>query len=229
MRSYGQFCPVAQALEVVGERWTLLVMRELLSGSRRFNEIQRGVPLMSPTLLSQRLTRLVRAGLVERTPGAAGRREYQMTEAGRELRPVVEGLGVWGQRWARREVRPEHLDPSLLMWDVRRRVDFARTPDRRIVIKFQFRGRYEGHSTWWLKLDRGEADLCLTDPGGVDLTVEADLRSMIMVWMGDLPLRQALGSGAIAVTGPRSLVRAFPGWLQLNSLADVPRPAVSAT
>jgi DNA-binding HxlR family transcriptional regulator len=229
MRSYGQFCPVAQALEVVGDRWTLLVMRELLTGSQRYSEIQRGVPLMSPTLLSQRLNRLRRAGLVEQKVGTGGWREYEVTEAGRELWPVVEGLGVWGQRWARREVEPEHLDPSLLMWDMRRRIDFALVPARRVVIKFQFRGLNRGRSAWWLKLDRGDADICLSDPGhGVDLIVDADLRSMIMVWMGDLPFDRALRAGVVAVNGPHALVRAFPSWLQLNLLAHVERPLTVA-
>jgi DNA-binding HxlR family transcriptional regulator len=229
MRSYGQFGPVAQALEVVGERWTLLVVRELLSGSRRFSEIQRGVPLMSPSLLSQRLTRLERAGIVVQRPGPGGRPEYQVTEAGRELWPVVETLGTWGQRWARREVTPEQLDPSLLMWDIRRRIDFSRVPPRRTVVRFGFRGLTRGHRAWWLILDRGEADLCLSDPGhGVALTVDADLRTLIMVWMGDLPLDRALGSGAVAVSGPRALVRAFPSWLRLNLLAGVERPATAA-
>lgn len=225
MRSYGQFCPVAQALEVVGERWTLLVMRELLSGSRRFNEIHRGVPLMSPTLLSRRLSHLERAGLVVRAAGAGGRQEYRVSEAGRELWPVIEQLGVWGQRWARREVTPEHLDPSLLLWDMRRGIDFARVPDRRLVIRFRFRGVSRGRRAWWLKLDRGEAEVCLSDPGGgTQLTVDADLRSMIMVWMGDLPMDRALRSGAVTLAGPTELTRAFPTWLRLNSLAGVPRP-----
>jgi DNA-binding HxlR family transcriptional regulator len=229
MRSYGQFCPVAQALEVVGERWTLLVVRELLSGSRRFSEIQRGVPLMSPTLLSQRLARLERAGIVAQRPGPGGRPEYHPTEAGRELWPVVEMLGTWGQRWARREVTAEQLDPSLLMWDIRRRIDFTRVPPRRTVIRFAFSGLTRGHRTWWLVLDRGEADLCLSDPGyDVDLAVDADLRSLIMVWMGDLPLHRVLRSGAVTVSGARPLVRAFPGWLRLNLLAGVERPAPAA-
>src|SRR5262245_25565892 len=136
MRGYGQFCPVAQALEILGERWTLLVVREMFGGSHRFNEIHRGVPLMSPTLLSQRLRRLVRAGIVER--GQRG--EYLLTPAGEELWPVVEGLGVWGQRWVRTEVRPEHLDPSMLVWDMRRRIDLDAVPDRRTLVELRFHG-----------------------------------------------------------------------------------------
>lgn len=225
MKGYGQFCPVAQALEIVGERWTLLVVRELLSGSRRFGEIQRGVPLMSPTLLSQRLTRLERAGIVRKVATGRGRGAYEVTEAGRELWPVVECLGVWGQRWARQEVRPEHLDPGLLMWDMRRRLDLDAMPPGRTVIKFVFHGQLRGQPTWWLVIEDGDVDLCLSDPGyPVDVTVTADLRTMIHVWMGDIPLRAALRSPALTLAGPRHLVRAFPSWLKLNLLASVARP-----
>lgn len=221
MRGYGQFCPVAQALEILGERWTLLVVRELLDGSERFNEIHRGVPLMSPTLLSQRLRRLQRAGVVER--GAHG--EYLLTAAGRELWPVVEGLGVWGVRWARDEISPEQLDPSMLVWDMRRRFDHDAVPDRRIVIELRFHGIDRGPPFWWLTVDRAEVDVCLSDPGfGVDLVVAADLRTMIMVWMGDVPFAEALRAGGVVVTGAPALERAFPRWLRLSVLADVERP-----
>jgi DNA-binding HxlR family transcriptional regulator len=224
MQGYGQFCPVAMALEVLGERWTLLVVREVLSGSRRFGEIQRGVPLMSPTLLSQRLARLQRAGIVERRT-SGGRPEYLPTAAGRELWPVVESLGVWGQRWARAEVLPDQLDPGLLMWDVRRRVDPSGADSRRVVVAFHFTGVARGAASWWLVLDRGAADLCLSDPGfGVDATVEADLRAMIEVWMGDRSLAGALRGGEVRLQGRRDVVRALPGWLRLNVLAGVPRP-----
>jgi DNA-binding HxlR family transcriptional regulator len=225
MRGYGQFCPVAQALEVLGERWTLLVVRELFSGSHRFNEIHRGVPLMSPTLLSQRLRRLQRAGIVERGPAG----DYLLTGAGRELWPVVESLGVWGQRWARAEIRREHLDPSMLMWDMRRRIDLDAIPARRTVIELRFRGVERGHAVWWLLLDRANVDVCLSDPGfGVDLLVDADLRTMIMVWMGDVPLTDALRAGRVVVTGTPALERAFPRWLRLSVLAGVERPGSAA-
>jgi DNA-binding HxlR family transcriptional regulator len=225
MRGYGQFCPVAQALEIIGERWTLLVVRELFAGSRRFNEIHRGVPLMSPTLLSQRLRRLQRAGIVEHGPHG----DYLLTDAGRELWPVVEGLGVWGQRWARDEIRPEHLDPSTLMWDMRRRIDLDAVPDHRVVVELRFRGVHRGHRVWWLLVDQADVDVCLSDPGyGIDLVVDADLRAMIMVWMGDVPLALALRDGDVVVSGAPALARDFPRWLRLNVLAGVPRPESAA-
>jgi hypothetical protein len=179
---------------------------------------------MSPTLLSQRLARLERAGIVARA--GRGRSAYAVTEAGRELWPVVASLGVWGQRWARHEVAPEHLDPALLMWDVRRRLDLDAMPPGRTVIKFCFSGQLRGQATWWLVVEDGEVDLCLTDPGHpVDVAATADLRTMIKAWMGDITLRVALRSGDITLTGPKHLVRAFPGWLKLNVLAAVARPA----
>jgi DNA-binding HxlR family transcriptional regulator len=225
MRGYGQFCPVAQALEVLGERWTLLVVRELFAGSHRFNEIQRGVPLMSPTLLAGRLRRLQRAGIVEHAADG----DYRLTAAGAELWPVVEGLGVWGQRWARGEIRPEHLDPATLVWDMRRRIDLEAVPERRVVVELRFHGLTRGQPVWWLTLDRTDVDACLTDPGfGVDLVVAADLRTMIMVWMGDVPLAAALRSGGVTVTGAPALERAFPRWLRLNLLAGVERPSSAA-
>src|SRR5687767_10932777 len=164
MRSYGQFCPVAIAAETVTERWTPLVLRELLCGSTRFNDLRRGVPLMSPSLLSSRLRMLQRVGIVERREGENGTVHYHLTPAGEELRPLIEALGAWGQRWARGDVRPEHLDASLLMWDVHRNVEQERLPDQRVVVHFRLRGSNDGKSRFWLVLGAGEADLCLRDP-----------------------------------------------------------------
>ena len=192
MRGYGQFCPVAQAAEVITEQWTPLVIRELLSGSHRFNDIQRGVPLMSPALLTKRLKTLELCGIIERRPLAGGGHEYHLTEAGEELRPWVELMGVWGQRWVRRPVTPEEADPALLMWDMRRRVNVERLPDKRIVVRFDFRGAPKGKRSWWLVLERPEPDLCLRDPGfGVALTVRTDAVSLASVWVGDLDLAGA--------------------------------------
>jgi DNA-binding HxlR family transcriptional regulator len=226
MRTYGQFCPVAQAAEVITERWTPLVIRELLAGSRRFNDIQRGVPLMSPALLSERLKTLERCGVVERrlTPGGRAH-EYRLTQAGEELRPWIELMGVWGQRWVRREVGPEEADPALLMWDMRRNINVDRLPDRRIVAYFHYRDAPKGKRSWWLVLDPPEPDLCLHDPGfGVDLTVRTDAVTMAAVWVGDLELAGAIRSRRIILEGPSYLRRAFPDWLILSPLTKVERP-----
>jgi DNA-binding HxlR family transcriptional regulator len=225
MRGYGQVCPVAQAAELLTERWTPLVIRELLAGSRRFNDIQRGVPLMSSALLSERLKTLERFGVVERRPIVGGRgHEYGLTTAGEELRPWVELMGVWGQRWVRREVTPEEADPALLMWDMRRNINVDRLPDRRIVVRFSFRGAPKRKRSWWLILARPEPDLCLTDPGfGVDLTVRTDAVTMAEVWVGDLDLAGAIRSRRIVLEGSSHLMRAFPGWLRLSPLTEVAR------
>jgi DNA-binding HxlR family transcriptional regulator len=230
MKGYGQFCPVAKACEIVAERWTPLVLRELLCGSVRFNELQRGVPLMSRTLLAQRLRELEDAGVVTSTPRARGRgREYRLTSAGQELRPLIDALGRWGQRWATRGLHPDDLDAELLAWDLHRRLNVDRLPLRRVVVRFDLRGvprGQPGRKTWWLVLKRPDVDLCLKDPGyEVDLTVGADLAALTRVWLGAEGLNDALRTGRIELDGPRDLVRAFPGWLGLSAFARVERPA----
>jgi DNA-binding HxlR family transcriptional regulator len=221
VRSYGQFCPVAKAAEILAERWTLLVVRELLAGSHRFNELRRGVPLMSPTLLSKRLGELERAGIVERRPLEVGRGyEYRLTAAGEELRPVVQLLGAWGDRWINHDIGPEDLDPALLMWDVRRRVDTAALPASEAVVRFSFRGAPSGRRWWWIVVDGDEVDLCLTDPGrDVDLTVWATLETLIHVWLGHLTIEDALSSGEVTVDGSAELARSLPRWIGVPSRA----------
>lgn len=228
MKGYGQFCPVAKAAEIVAERWTPLVLRELLCGSRRFNDIHRGVPLMSRTLLAQRLEQLEDAGILGSVPRPRGRgREYQLTVAGEELRSLIDCLGVWGQRWARAQIGREDLDAGLLRWDIHRRVNVDALPPRRVVVRFDFRGApatMRCPRTWWLVLDRREIDLCLKDPGfPVDLVVSADLRTLTRIWMGDVPLAEPVRAGLIRLDGPRALVRAFPTWLRLSGFATVER------
>jgi DNA-binding HxlR family transcriptional regulator len=226
MRGYGQFCPVAKACEVVAERWTPLVLRELIVGSRRFNDLHRGVPLMSRSLLTRRLRELEDAGVVERRQGEQGGWEYRLTPAGEELRPVVEQLGEWGQRWARRDLGPEDLDASLLMWDLRRRVEREQLPDRRVVVRFEFRNVPRGHAAkrvWWLVAEREDVDVCMKDPGfPVDLVMDADLGAFTRVWMGRLSFSDATRGGLVRLDGPRGLVRSFPSWLGLSLFAGIP-------
>ncbi len=233
MGGYGQFCPVAKACEVVAERWTPLILRELLCGSHRFGDIHRGVPLMSRTLLVQRLRALEDAGVIRSVPRSRGRgREYYPTPSGEELRDVIERLGEWGQRWARKKLDPDDLDAGLLMWDIQRRLDIEHLPGERVVVRFDFRGVPRGHrakKTWWLVLKRPEVDLCLQDPGhDVDLVVDADLSAFTKVWMGDIRFTEAVRAGLLTIEGPRKLVRAFPTWLELNALAGVARPSRNA-
>jgi DNA-binding HxlR family transcriptional regulator len=225
MSGYGQFCPVAQALEVVGERWTLLIVRELLCGAYRFGELLNGVPLMSRSLLAQRLKALEEAQLVARRARDGGNgHEYHLTAAGRELQPIVTCLGTWGQRWVRRKDKGD-LDPVLLMWDLRRNLDPRSLPERPTVVMFWFRDVPGKRSRYWLRVERPEIELCLTNPGlEVALTIETTLRTMVDVWMGDRDVRDAVRGGAIELKGVPTLARAFPSWLMLSPFAKV-KPA----
>jgi DNA-binding HxlR family transcriptional regulator len=227
MPGYGQFCPVAQALEVIGERWTLLVVRELLCGSTRFNELTRGVPLMSRSMLAQRLRSLEDAGVLERRAREGGQgHSYHLTQAGEELRVIVEGCGNWGQRWARRKLSTEHLDAGLLMWDIRRSLNVEALPDETLLVEFQLKGAGQGQRRYWLHIEPEEIDLCLTHPGfEVDLVVRAKLRELTEVWLGDRTLASCLRDGSIELDGPVRLRRAFPTWLMLSGFATVERPA----
>jgi DNA-binding HxlR family transcriptional regulator len=222
---YGQFCPVAVASEIFAERWTPIILRELVLGSRKFNDIHRGVPRMSRALLARRLRRLIEAGVIR-----AGDGEYRLTPSGEELGEVVVRLGEWGQRWAE-PVRRANLDSRLLMWDMRRRIALDRLPDRRVVVRFDFRGLPGAQRcprTFWLVLTRAEADLCIVEPGHeVDLFVDADLAAFSRVWLGEVPIRQVIREGGIKLSGARDAARDFPSWLLLSTLAAVPRPAGS--
>ena len=226
MPGYGQFCPVAQALEVVGERWSLLIIRELLCSDYRFSELMHGVPLISRNLLTQRLRSLEQAGLIERRTRTSGSGfQYTLTRAGRELEPVVMGLGIWGKRWVKHQLEAEHLDPVLMMWDMRRRLDPERLPREPTTVMFWFRDMPAKRSRYWLMVERPEVELCLTNPGfDVDLTVETKLRTLVEVWMGKRNPSEAVRTGAIELEGTSSLRRAFPSWLLLSSFASVPAP-----
>lgn len=229
MKGHGQFCPVAVACEVFAHRWTPLILRELFAGSTHFNEIKRGLPLISKTTLSQRLRALESAGVLTCASTAGqGYQEYRLTPAGAEFQDVIRGLGAWGQRWTVR-FDPHNLDAEFLMWNVRRRLAIDRLPEKRTVVRFEFSGvppKYRRARVFWLILERAEVDLCLKDPGAeVDLYVSADLGSFARMWMGDVSLAETLRGGGIRLTGQRDFVRAFPSWLLRSQFADVPRPA----
>ena len=222
--SYHQFCPVAKAMELLDERWTLLIVRELVAGSRRFNELRRGLPRMSPALLSKRLQQLLSAGVVERRSDGT-EVQYLLTPAGRELEPIVEALGAWGIRWIG-ELGEADLDPKLLLWDMHRNIDHAAVPAGRTVVQFTFRDLAAPHQRdWWLVITPPEADVCDHDPGhDVAVMVTASLRSLVQVWRGDQGWSDALRSGGLEVRGPEALRRAMPGWFTLSMFAAVPRP-----
>lgn len=223
MKGYGQFCPVAKASEIFGERWTPLLIRELMCGSTHFNDIRRGVPLMSPSLLVKRLRRLEQAGIVERLADDAGRNiEYRLTRSGEELQPIVQMLGMWGARWVESTLTgDDDLDAGLLMWDIRRTMDVSRLPARQlIVIKFRFTGAPKAKSQWWLVVEDGDAQLCLTDPGQeIDMLVDTDVRSLARVWIGEDDLAAALRAGRITARGDPELVDGFSDWLRESPFA----------
>jgi DNA-binding HxlR family transcriptional regulator len=211
-------------MELLDERWTLLIVRELVAGSERFNDLRRGVPRMSPTLLSKRLGQLVRAGVVERRDDGTDVR-YVLTPAGRELQSVVEALGVWGIRWIG-EIGDEDLDPKLLLWDMHRNIDHHAVPAGRTVVQFTFPDVSASTRYWWLVIAAGDADVCDADPGyPVTVSVTGSLRRMTEVWRGDLSWSDALRSGVLTVQGPAAFRRAVPRWFTLSDFAPVARPA----
>ena len=221
--SYRQFCPVAMAAEILCTRWTVLVLRELVAGSKRFNDLRRGLPRMSPALLSQRLKELEAANVISRNPSASepGVFEYHLTAAGRELEPVVQGFGIWGQRWIDAELSLQHLDAPLLMWDIRRNINPDPMPGRRVVVQFQYRDLPANQRSWWLLVDReADIDLCAIDPGfDVDLYVSTDLRTMTAIWMGADTVRAALRAERLLLTGDRQLAANVETWLSLSPFA----------
>jgi DNA-binding HxlR family transcriptional regulator len=227
MRGYGQFCPIAKAAEIVAERWTPLILRELLYGSHRFGELRRGIPLISPSLLAQRLKSLERDGILEARRPADGRGcEYLLTPAGEALRPVVELLGAWGHRGTIDKLRDEDYDPAVLMWFLHRLILTENLPERRLVVRFAFQeGR---HRLWWLVLHKPNVDLCLRDEGfEVDLYVAAETRALGAAIQGHRTLSQVIRDGLIDVDGPRDLVRAFPTWIGVSPYATAPEPALA--
>lgn len=223
MGSYGQFCPVARAMELLDERWTMLVVRELLAGSRHFNDLRRGVPRMSPSLLSKRLRTLDEAGVIERHQDGHTI-TYELTAAGHELHDVVEALGVWGTRWMP-ELGDHHLDPRLLLWDVHRNLALDAMPEGRTVLAFHLHDAAPRTRDWWVVVD-GEVDLCDDDPGyEITARITASLGTLSRVWLGELAWERAVAAGQLRVEGPEAVRRAMPTWLKLSSFAAVERPA----
>ena len=222
-KSYGQFCPVAMAAEILCTRWTLLVVRELVCGSRRFNDLRRGVPRMSPALLSKRLKELEQAGIIRRAaaPGNPIVLEYELTDAGRELAPIVESIGHWGHRWVDSAISLANLDPFLLMWDMRRRLDPTPLPQRRCVIQFLYPDQPPAQQNFWLIVAPDEpVDLCASDPGfEVDLFVTTDLGTMTAIWMGLTTVARAREEDKLSVVGDARLFGDMQSWLGLSVFA----------
>lgn len=222
MDGYGQFCTVARGAEIFGARWTPLVVRELLCGSTRFNDIHRGVPRMSATLLTTRLRKLEEVGVLRRVR-AGNTFEYHLTQAGEELRPIVVGLGQWGARWITSRLDRDQLDAGFLMWDVRRFFAAGREHPA-VVVHFRFRDAPRGERRWWLVVEGGEADLCRDDPGReLTLIVDSTVRALTEVWSGDRTVAEVERRGELRVVGPPTDARAF--WRRLGRSAFAPTRA----
>ena len=205
MIRYGQFCPVAKAAEVFGDRWTPIIMRELCFGTRGFGDLLGAAPLISRTVLAQRLKELADAGVVhiESKPKGKGHL-YRLTRAGEDFRPIVELLSVWGQRWGQGMIDPDDFDPGMLVWGMRRQIDLAQIPAQGFVIRFDFRGIPSNRSPryWWLVMRPDDIEVCLKAPArNVDVVVAADLATFSKVWLGYTGLAAALASGKISLTG----------------------------
>jgi len=214
-----QFCPVSRGADIFAERWTPLIVRELLNGSHRFNELLLGLPRISRNLLTQRIASLTRAGVIERRPAIRGRGfSYHLTAAGEELRPVVESLGAWGYRWGGTDLPSGRLDPVLLMWFIRRRVQVQALRRTQTVIRFDFR---RPRRSFWLRIEPPAVDLCFTDEGfDVELAVEADLVALTAVWLGRLSLADAIAAGSVRLDGDEDARPLFGRWFGLSPFAN---------
>lgn len=213
MSKYGQYCPVAKALEILGDRWTLLIVRDMLSGTRHFNDLERGLPRISRALLASRLRQLQQAGIIEKRLNGSGRQttEYLLTQAGQELINVVGSLRVWGETWAFGDPAPEELDPILLMWQMRQRVNRDQLSNDRVVVQFDFHGAETG--SLWLILTTEDVTICLTDPGyEINVLVTADLAAFFKLCMERISYQDALNNYDISVEAVPALLHAFPNW-----------------
>lgn len=222
--NYGQFCPISKATEIVGERWTFLIVRELLMGGRRFNELQRGLGDISPALLTARLRSFEAEGLIvrRRISGQRGY-EYYPTPACEELKPVIIALGQWGLCWARNTISSDDLDVDLLMLYLERSVDPGQLPGNETVIQFKFNDLPEQRD-WWLLVRDSEVEVCIKPPGrDVDVFFTTTARTMIDVWMGDRGYREAVLSGDLIIEGELSLTRRISSWLRPSVFADSKR------
>lgn len=228
---YDQFCPIAKASEVFASRWTPLIMRELLAGLHTFNEIHRGMPLISRAVLVARLRELEEHGVIERRPQPSGRgHEYWVTPAGEAFRSVVVALGHWGLVHARDWIKPSDLDPTLLLWGFRKRAILSALPaDRRVVVRFEFAGVPANRTKFrilWLLLEQSGVDVCAKDPGfPVDLIFRGHVADFVAVYLGHALWRDKSGK-ALTIEGDRRLAQQLPSWLRLDQVVGRDFPVI---
>jgi DNA-binding HxlR family transcriptional regulator len=227
---YMQFCPIAMASEVLGTRWTLILLRELLAGATRFNDLRRGVPRMSPALLSKRLKDLEEAGIVQRVPSQAepGVLEYQLTRSGKDMKPIIEALGIWGQRWIKSSDQLRNLDVSFFMWSLRQLLNPSALPPRRCTIQFLYPEQRPSLRKWWvIAAPDAEVDVCVIDPGfDVDLYVTADLRTMVAIWVGLTTVQEAIATKKMTTIGDNKMAAGMQRWLGLSPFSVEKKLAV---
>jgi len=225
MYTYGQYCPVAKAAEILGDRWTLLIVRDLLTGTHHFNELERGLPGISRGLLAERLRRLQRMGVVAKSNyqgNGRQRTEYRLTKAGQELKTVIDELLTWGTRWAFGEPEPDDLDPTLLLWWIRSRVNIEQLPPQRVVVQFDFRGAV--NESYWLLLTKEDVSVCRTHPGfELDVLVTADLSAFFQIWLGQMTFSDALQERLVSIDAIPALAQAFPHWFAYSYAAPTVR------
>ena len=222
MSDYGQFCPVAKATELLGEKWMILILRELLLGTHRYNQFQRALSRISPSLLIKRLKQLESAGIVVRKT-QQGRKgyEYFLTPAGKELAPIVEHLAIWGMRWAQGQLDEDELDVEFLMWDIQRRLQTEMLPDGETILCFIF-SDLTRFKNWWLVVRNDEVDLCTESQGkDVDLYITTTLPGLVEIWKGDIEIKKALGKELIRTQGNTQLAKTLPDWLGICLYADI--------
>ncbi|GGX57682.1 winged helix-turn-helix transcriptional regulator [Saccharospirillum salsuginis] len=223
MKSYGQFCPVAKAAEVFCERWTPLILRELACGATRFAELQRGIPLASPTILARRLKQLEAEGVIERHRSTSGRSwTYHLTRAGEEFAPIVEALGVWGQRWTRRRLTEQEMDLGLLLWELESTVKPEAFGDGLTVVELEVCDQPEHKRWFWFRNIDGHCELCLKKPDDeIDLYFSSTLSDLIYLWRGDIAIVKAIDTGRLRVHGNVKPSRAVAQWFGLCPLAHI--------
>jgi DNA-binding HxlR family transcriptional regulator len=224
LSDYGQFCPVAKATELLGEKWMLLILRELLLGSHRFNEFQRALSRISPSLLTKRLKQLEAAGvIVRKTQQDRKGYEYFLTPAGKELTPIIEHMAVWGMRWARSQLNDDELDVEFLMWDIQRRLQTDQLPDGETILCFIFDDLTK-YKSWWLVVRDDEVDLCTENPGlDIDLYVRSSVRTLVEIWEGDIEIKSALRKELLKTQGSRQLAKTMSDWLGISLYSHVHR------
>lgn len=226
MYKYGQYCPVAQALELIGDRWTLLIIRDMLTGTTHFNDLIRGLPGISRALLAKRLKQLEDAGIVEKRVHDSGRQTtaYHLTQSGQALNGVITSLMLWGADWAFDEPSMEQLDPLLMLWWIHNRVRTENLPPERVTIQFDFYGAKT--ETYWLVLSTKDATICVTDPGyEINVLVTADLATFFKVWLGRIDYSEAVDNADVLVEGIPRLARSFPDWFAWSPASPAVRAA----